>query len=268
MKTILVTGANRGIGLEICRQLAESGHRVILTSRDEARGKAAASSLKGNVIAKQLDVTSGLSVQKLYNELHIMYGTLDVLINNAGVGTDSESYRNNRYERAKLFVKSHLSIAYSSMRKLMPIAKKAGVSGKRSGALDIEISSVKSIMETNLYGPWKMIQTFTPMLEKSVDAQIINISSGMGSFNQLSGYYSGYSLSKYSLNALTIMLTNELKAKGIRINAMCPGWVKTRMGGPNAPLNVSEGADTAIWLVNLEGSTTGKFFRRRKEIEW
>ncbi len=268
MKTILVTGANRGIGLEICRQLAQSGHRVILTSRDEVRGKEAAASIKGTVIAKQLDVTNELSVQRLYKELNSIYGTMDVLINNAGVGTDSELYRHNRYERAKLFVKSHLSIAYTSIRNLMPIAKKAGITGKRPGALDIDISSVKNIMETNLYGPWRLIQAFTPMLEKSNDGQIINISSGMGSYSQLSGYYSGYSLSKYSLNALTIMLTNELSYKGIRINAMCPGWVKTRMGGPNAPLNVSEGADTAVWLVNLDGSTTGKFFRRRKEIEW
>ncbi len=268
MKTILVTGANRGIGLEICRQLSESGHRIILTSRDEAQGIAAAASLKGNVIAKQLDVTSELSIKKLYNDLNSMVGSLDVLINNAGVGTGSETYRNNRYERAKLFVKSKLSIAYSPLRRLMPLVKKTGVAGKRSGALDIEITSVRAIMDTNLYGPWMMIQTFIPMLEKSDDAQIINISSGMGSFSQLSGHYSGYSLSKYALNALTIMLTDELKAKGIRINAMCPGWVKTRMGGPNAPLNVSEGADTAVWLVNSEQKVNGKFLKGRKVIDW
>jgi len=94
------------------------------------------------------------------------------------------------------------------------------------------------------------------------------VSSGRGELKGLSGDYPGYSLSKASLNALTIMFSNELKSKGIKVNAMCPGWVKTDMGGPNAPRDVSQGADTAVWLATETEIPTGKFFRDRKEIDW
>jgi NAD(P)-dependent dehydrogenase (short-subunit alcohol dehydrogenase family) len=113
-----------------------------------------------------------------------------------------------------------------------------------------------------------MIQVFIPLLLKSEDGSIINMSSGMGELNSLSGNYPGYSLSKSSLNALTIMFANELKDKGIKVNAMCPGWVKTDMGGPNATRHVSQGADTAVWLTTEKVIPTGKFFRDREEISW
>jgi len=106
------------------------------------------------------------------------------------------------------------------------------------------------------------------LLRKSKNGRVINVSSGLGELNSLSGIYPGYSLSKSSLNALTIMFSNELKNNGIKVNAMCPGWVKTDMGGPDAPLHVSQGADTAMWLATENEIPTGKFFKERKEISW
>jgi NAD(P)-dependent dehydrogenase (short-subunit alcohol dehydrogenase family) len=113
-----------------------------------------------------------------------------------------------------------------------------------------------------------MIQVFLPLLEKGDGPRIINISSGMGELASLTGELPAYSLSKASLNALTIMFSNELKKKGIKVNAMCPGWVRTDMGGPNAPRPVEQGADTAVWLATEAHIPTGKFFQDRKEISW
>ena len=144
----------------------------------------------------------------------------------------------------------------------------AGISTGRKVAKNISLESVKYIMETNFYGAWRMIQVFIPLLLKSDDGRVINMSSGLGELKSLSGEYPGYSLSKSSLNALTIMFSNELKKTGIKVNAMCPGWVKTDMGGPNAPRNVTEGADTAVWLATEKEIPSGKFFRDRKEINW
>jgi NAD(P)-dependent dehydrogenase (short-subunit alcohol dehydrogenase family) len=123
-------------------------------------------------------------------------------------------------------------------------------------------------METNLYGAWRMIQVFVPLLEKSDDARIINISSGLGELGSLTGEYPAYSASKAALNAMTIMFASELKKSVIRVNAVCPGWVKTDMGGTDAPLEVAQGADTAVWLATEPGIPTGRFFRERKEISW
>ena len=130
------------------------------------------------------------------------------------------------------------------------------------------MAHVKHIMETNFYGAWRMIQYFIPLLEDSGDGRIINISSGVGALQSLNGLYPGYSLSKTSMNALTIMFSNELKDRGVSVNAMCPGWVKTDMGGPDAPRLVSEGADTAVWLATAEDIGTGDFYRDREIISW
>ncbi len=113
-----------------------------------------------------------------------------------------------------------------------------------------------------------MIQAFIPLLQKSDEGRIINMSSGMGELNSLSSDYPAYRLSKSSLNVITIMLSQELSAKGIIVNAICPGWVKTDMGGPDAPGEVSEGADTAVWLATEKEIPNGKFFRDRKVIDW
>lgn len=266
MKTIIVTGGNRGIGLEICRQLDTKGHRVILGSRSLEKGVEAAKDLSDNVIVKQLDVTIDDSVHAFYEFVKTGYGKLDGLINNAGIGENYDI--TPRGTDIKKTIKTSFPHIYDLAKKIKPILNKAGISKKEAGASDTSLAHVKHIMETNFYGAWRMIQYFIPLLEESGDGRIINISSGMGELQSLNGLYPGYSLSKTSMNALTIMFSNELKNKGISVNAICPGWVKTDMGGPDAPRLVSEGADTAVWLATAEDIATGDFYRDREIISW
>ena len=132
----------------------------------------------------------------------------------------------------------------------------------------VNIEEVKRIMETNFYGPMRMNKTFLPLLKKSDEARIINISSGMGALNSLTGGYAGYRLSKTGLNAQTILLSHELKQTGIKVFSVCPGWVKTDMGGKSAPRPVEKGAETAVWLATEKNPASGKFFRDKKIISW
>lgn len=267
MEIVLVTGGNKGIGLEICRKLDELGYQVILGSRDYEKGNEATKSLSVNTIAKQLDVTSEESIQTLFSWVNTNFGKLDVLINNAGIAGDK-----GHVTGVLGSVKSILEKRIPGVKQMNQFAlrslRKTGMVAQRQGAKDVSLSDVKQIMETNLFGVWRMIQVFIPLLVKSTDGRIINVSSGQGELTNLSGDYPGYSLSKSALNALTIMFSNELAGIGISVNAMCPGWVKTDMGGPNAPRLVSQGADTAVWLTTEKGIPTGKFFRDRKEICW
>lgn len=266
MKTILVTGGNRGIGLEICRQLADLGHQVILCSRDLQKGTAAAQFLHGNVVVVQLDVTDEQSIQALFTEVSSRLGKLDVLINNAGIG--SAEWNRTTSSRIRDKLKKDFRGIWKLVKLVAPVLRWTGIAGKRENASNVNLQQVRQIMETNFYGPWRMIQVFLPLLEKSDDARIINVSSGLGEMRTLNGEYPGYSISKSSLNAMTVMFSNELKRKGIKVNAMCPGWVRTDMGGPDAPRHISQGADTAVWLATEEKIPTGKFFQDRKEIDW
>lgn len=225
-KVILVTGGNRGIGLEICRQLTELGNEVIMGTRDPEKGKLAAEKLAIPLDVQALDVTNADHIEKLAVYLAESYGSLDVLINNAGIGVGS------------------------------------------NGVLKADLTEVKEIMETNFYGPWRLTQAMLSLLEKSEEGRIINISSGMGALNEMAGGYGGYRMSKSALNALTILAANELASTSIKVNAMCPGWVKTEMGGSGAPRTVEQGADTAVWLATEENIVSGLFFRDRKLISW
>jgi NAD(P)-dependent dehydrogenase (short-subunit alcohol dehydrogenase family) len=268
MKTVLVTGGNRGIGLEICRQLAGLGHAVIMGSRDMEKGRKASALLSGNVIVRQLDVTDEKSIQNLFESVKDEFGKLDVLINNAGIGASHESQDGSFLSRVKHTMEMNFSGAWRMVRVFKPLLRRSGIVTSGKGAKNISAASVKYIMETNFYGAWRMMQVFLPLLLKSEDGRIINMSSGLGELKNLTGEYPGYSLSKSSLNALTIMFSNELKEDGIKVNAMCPGWVKTDMGGPYAPRTVSQGADTAVWLTVENEIPSGKFFKDREEINW
>lgn len=267
-KTILVTGGNKGIGLEICRQLDALGHLVIMGSRDLDKGLVSAKTLSKNVLVHQLDITSEESVRTLFETVYTKYGKLDALINNAGIGENYLQHSSSALSLAKDALKKNLKGAWRLVKPIVPVLRKTGIVPKQQGAKDVPLQHVKLLMDTNLYGSWRMIQVFIPLLKKSSEARIINISSGMGALSSMTGMYPAYSLSKNSLNALTLMLSAELKPLGISVNAMCPGWVKTDMGGHDAPRNVSDGADTAVWLATQEFSETGKFFRDRKEIAW
>lgn len=225
-KIALVTGGNRGIGLEICRQLAEKGLTVILTSRDLSKGERTAASLQGRVVVRQLDVTDDAQTLELAGAMKAEFGVLDVLVNNAGISIGSK------------------------------------------GIPDADLSTIREIMETNFFGPIRVTKAFLPLLRRSRDARVINISSGMGALSDLNGGYAGYRLSKAGLNAQTILLANDLRGSGIKVNAVCPGWVRTDMGGRSAPRTLAQGADTAVWLATAVDIPTGKFLRDRKEISW
>jgi NAD(P)-dependent dehydrogenase (short-subunit alcohol dehydrogenase family) len=227
----LVTGANRGIGYEICRQLATRGIRVLLTARDESKGRQAAARLQQDgldVPFHPLDVTDEDGVRKIARLAEDEYGGLDILVNNAGVYLDED------------------------------------VPG-----LTIDLDTVRQTMEVNAYGPLRLCQALIPSMRRRRYGRIVNVSSGAGSLAEMSGGTLAYRISKASLNAITRILADEERGSGILINAMCPGWVRTQMGGQSAPRSVEEGADTAIFLATLPADgPTGGFFRDRKPIPW
>lgn len=222
----LVTGANRGIGYESCRQLAALGFGVVLTARDEKKGEAAARRLGSSVSFQTLDVRDERSVRDAFESVKRQFGRLDVLVNNAGISKGSKTLE------------------------------------------DADLEDLKRIMETNFFGPIRVSKTFLPLLRKSDDARIINVSSAMGSLDDLGGGYAAYRLSKAGLNAQTILLANELKGSSIKVFAMCPGWVRSDMGGLFAPRSLEQGADTITWLATTSDARSGAWYRDRREIPW
>lgn len=227
----VVTGANRGIGCEICRQLAKRGARVVLTARDEAKGRLAAEGLAGQgleVLFRPLDVNDEESIRALAAYLRDELHGVDILVNNAGVFLD-----------------------------------------QKRGGLDVPMATVRETLETNLLGAWRLSQALIPQMRQHGYGRIVNVSSGLGAMSEMAGGYSAYRISKTALNALTRILADELRGTNLLVNAMCPGWVKTDMGGPNATVPVEKGADTAAWLATLpDGGPSGGFFRDRRLIPW
>jgi NAD(P)-dependent dehydrogenase (short-subunit alcohol dehydrogenase family) len=227
---VVVTGGNRGIGLEICRQLAARGARVVLTARKRAAAEAAVKTLAGDkhaVAFHPLDVTDGKSIAGLRDFLRERYGHLDVLINNAGIIAKGEA-----------------------------------------PALKVELATVRETLETNALGPLHLAQALAPLLQRGSSPRIVNMSSGMGALTDNAGGYAAYRMSKTLLNGVTAILAAELAGE-IAVNSVCPGWVKTDMGGAGAPRDVAEGADTAVWLaLDAPATLTGKFVRDRTVIPW
>jgi NAD(P)-dependent dehydrogenase (short-subunit alcohol dehydrogenase family) len=224
-KIILVTGGNRGIGLEICRQLAKQGNTVLMASRNLTKAEEIIKKMKGEIIPLKLDITQEEDIQEAFKFISDKFGKLDVLINNAGIMSTTTS------------------------------------------ASEANISEVKKVMDTNFFATWNLTVQLLPMIKKSSDGRIINMSSIMGALNELTGGHAGYRLSKTALNGLSIQLSNELSPE-IKVYAVHPGWVKTEMGGPNAQLSVEQGADTAVWLATENNVPGGKFYANRKIMEW
>lgn len=228
-KVALVTGGNRGIGFEICRQLGKADFLVILAARDEQKGNDAAKKLREeglNVSFELLEVGNEKSTNDLAQIIKQKYNRLDVLVNNAGVLPNS-----NNIETAL-------------------------------------IGEVKQVFDTNFFGVILLVQAFLPMLKSADEGRIINIASGMGAFNEMWAGHLAYRTSKTALNGLTMVLSKDLANTNIKVNSMCPGWVQTDMGGMNAPRSVQQGADTAFWLATATNIETGKFYRDRREIAW
>lgn len=231
-KVAVVTGANRGIGQEICRELAQQGIHVVLTSRDAAKGKAASDKLVAQGLPVEfhpLDVTNASSIDALAAFLREKFEGVDILVNNAGVLLDPRGSR----------------------------------------LLDSKIEIYRDTFETNVLGPLQLTQALLPLMKKRSYGRIVNVSSGQGQLSEMSSGTPAYRISKTALNALTRIVAAETRATNILVNSMCPGWVRTDMGGPNASRTVEEGADTAVWLATLpDGGPTGGFFRDRKPIPW
>lgn len=227
---VAVTGGNRGIGFEICRQLAARGARVVLAARTPAAGKAAIEKLANEKLAADfhvLDVTDGKSIAALRDFLKDRFGHLDVLINNAGIIADGED-----------------------------------------AALKVDLATVRTTLETNTLGSLHLAQELAPLLKRSKSGRIINMSSGMGELSDNGGGHAAYRLSKTALNGVSATLAAELRGK-VAVNSVCPGWVRTDMGERHAPLDVADGADTAVWLaLDAPQQLTGKFVRERKVIPW
>jgi NAD(P)-dependent dehydrogenase (short-subunit alcohol dehydrogenase family) len=235
----VVTGGNRGIGLEICRQLAQRGCRVILGSRDPAKGRAAAKALAAeglDVSARALDVSDPASVRRFGRALAKDPGRVDILVNNAGVYLDS---------------------GYDAEGRVAP------------SGLATTLGTLDATLRTNLHGPLLMIQAVLPLMLARKHGRIVNVSSGSGQLATMGGGELSYRLSKTALNALTRVIAAETTGTGVLVNACCPGWVRTDMGGPHARRSVEEGADTPVWLATLPAKgPTGGFFRDREPIPW
>lgn len=227
---IVVTGGNRGIGFEICRQLASRGAQVVLTARKMEAGREATEKLAAQKLTARfhpLDVTSSDSAVALRDFLDRTFGHLDVLINNAGIISDDDG-----------------------------------------SGLEVKLSTVRATLETNTLAPLQLSQTLIPLLKRSRAGRIVNMSSGMGALSDMGGGYAAYRISKAALNAVTGILAAELRGV-VAVNSMCPGWVRTDMGGANAERDVSQGADTAVWLaLDAPQDLSGKFLRDRKVISW
>jgi len=228
-KIILVTGSNKGIGFEIVRQLARQNHTVILTARDEMKGKEAVEKLKSENLTvhfQQLNIIDERSIQLTVENVKLNFGRLDVLINNAAI----------------LLKQDH-------------------------SLLKDDVSAIHETVQSNALAQLAVTRAFESQIPTG--GRIIMASSGGGSMTDpVGGWSPAYCVSKSLLNAITRHLANEMSDRKISVNAFCPGWVKTDMGGKSAPRTVEQGADTAVWLATHDKIGTGRFFRDRKVIPW
>ncbi len=227
-KLAVVTGANRGIGKEVCRQLAESGHTVLLSGRELEKAKAAAADIDNkNIHPVQIDVTDVASIKGLAADVAERYGRLDVLVNNAG----------GHYDYWQT-------------------------------ALTADFAAIREAAATNLYGPWRVTQAFIPLLRKSDQPRIVNVGSGAAALNSLGAGPPAYIVSKAGLHALTLMLAAELKDEGVLVNAVCPGWVATDPNNPGGRPIPEGAAGIVWAATLPDDGPTGGFFRDEQPLAW
>lgn len=232
-RTAFVTGANKGIGFEVTRELARMGFHVFLGARNEKAGKAAADKLnhegktEGNVSFLEIDVSQPESIKRAAEDFAKHTDRLDALVNNAGILLDEDK-----------------------------------------SALTITPLIFEETLRTNTLGPWLVAQAFVPLLQKSAAPRIVNVSSGGGQLDGgADGWAPGYCVSKTALNGVTVQLAAALPK--FAINCVCPGWVRTDMGGAGATRSIGEGAAGIVWLAaDAPQGLTGKFLRDREVIPW
>lgn len=235
----LVTGANRGIGFAIANQLARKGLTVIIGARDEHNGFEAQKRLVDNgldVHFTLLDIADATSIMAAVGRIDSIFGRLDVLVNNAGIMIDAET-----------------------------------------GILELSLALLQNTLRTNAFGPFLLSQGCVPLMKKHDYGRIVNISSTLGALTDIVNPESKYNelqspayrLSKTMLNGITALLAKELRKSNILVNSVCPGWVRTNLGGPLAPILPDQAAETPVWLATLpDDGPTGGFFRDRQPISW
>ena len=225
----LVTGANKGIGFEVVRQLARKRFRVFLSARNVKAGQAAAEKLRedGDVTFLQMDVSNEESIRRAGGEFSKQADHLDSLVNNAGIALD-----------------------------------------QGEDVLKLSVGTIETTLRTNAIGPLVVSQVFVPLLKKSTSPRIVNVSSAAGQLTgEIQTWAPAYSISKTALNAVTVQLAAALPQ--LAVNAISPGWVRTDMGGSDAERSVAEGAAGIVWLAaDAPQDKTGKFWRDRKVIPW
>jgi NAD(P)-dependent dehydrogenase (short-subunit alcohol dehydrogenase family) len=230
-RVALVTGANRGLGLETGRQLLAKGLTVVLSGRDEdalARAAAGLDGDKDRLMTVRMDVTDVSSIVKAHEIINSRFGAVEVLVNNAAV-----------------------------------------LLCENEDALSIPPEAYRKTFDTNVFGVIEVCRIFAPPMARAGYGRIVNVSSGAGQLASMSTYAPAYSLSKATLNAWTRILASTYRQSGVLVNSVDPGWVRTDMGGPSAPRSVEQGADTIVWLATLpDGGPTGEFFHDRRPIEW
>jgi NAD(P)-dependent dehydrogenase (short-subunit alcohol dehydrogenase family) len=247
-KVAFITGANKGIGLETARGLGTLGIAVVLASRDEAKGRAAAEKLKADGIksveAVRFDVTRPGDHQEIARHLEDRYGKLDILINNSGVLLDTVD---------------------------------PGAPGGSNTTSTVPLDDLRKTFETNFFAVVALTRALLPLIRKSPAGRVVNLSSILGSLalhsDPSSPIYGmkgfAYDASKTALNAFTVHLAHELRGTPIKVNSAHPGWVKTDMGGSAAPMEVTDGARTSVQLATLpDDGPTGGFFHLGKPLPW
>ena len=238
-RVALVTGGNRGIGYAVSRSLAQRDITVVMGVRDPNKGVAACSRLQAedlDVNFELLDVTDEAGIQTAVKHIQAQFGRLDILVNNAGILIDSAE-----------------------------------------NALDVSRSTIEKTLETNVIAPLMLCQNCIALMKAGGYGRIVNMSSALGSLSEMvdpDSAYAGvgapaYRLSKAALNAITTLIAREVRGDNILVNSASPGWVKTDLGGAQAPLTPEQGADTPVWLATLpDGGPTGGFYRERTRMPW
>lgn len=239
-KVALVTGTNRGLGFETSRQLAKMGMKVLMGARRSSKGKAAAKKLQDEGLDVEfilLDVTKAEHIKRVKRYIEKIFGKLDILVNNAGMVHREEPLVSNSVE----------TVSPKALRKTFDV---------------------------NFFGAVELTQALLPLIKKSPAGRIVNVSSILGSLTYQSEEIDefkpfAYDASKAALNQFTIHLAAALRDTPIKVNSAHPGWVKTDLGGPDAPMEVTEGAKTAVRLATLgPDGPTGKFFHMEEEMPW